>query len=346
MRQQVITLPKWKTALGSSASSIASAVFLGTSTIQGANATDIDRRYHQIISNELSRTYNGSKYVRYYSPQADLVNTYTSFFTYTDGTGSHVLVSEGLSLRTVTLTNGAKTAITLTASAVSVLFVQGSAYGQGTVDVDGSSTLWPSDPRSGDHHDGVYSVTGLSNASHTVTITAPVSGSIKFTGLAAHGYASGDVTKGVYFYNSGHGGFTTTDFVGQTYLFDRIASINPQLVALMFGTNDYGSNIPLSTYQANLSSIISSIKALVPNADILIVSPYKRLDLFPAIPWTSYTAINKNIASTFNCPYVDLTSFYPSSTSFNYPTIIDTDNLHQTDLGHSYMAKLLFPVFT
>ena len=175
-----------------------------------------------------------------------------------------------------------------------------------------------------------------------MTITAPVSGSIKFTGIVAHNYASANLTKGIYFYNSGHGGFTTTDFVGQTYLFERITSINPHLVTYMPGTNDYGASMAIVDFTANVQSILDSIKAAAPNAEILLITPYRRLDITGSVPWASFRAANASLAARNGCAYVDMTDFYPSSQTLDSADLIDTDSIHQTDRGHSYAAQLLY----
>lgn len=344
-RAYVITLPNWLAALAAVNTAPAKAVLLGTSTVQGANATTLGRRYHQLISNRLARLYYGSKSIEYYSPQADVATTLPDYFSYTDGSGSHALVNDGLSLRTVTLTNGASVSITLTTSLVTVMFVQGAAYGQGTVAVDASSTQWFTDARAGDNHDGVYTPNGVSYGSHTITITAPVSGSIKFTGIVSHNYANGNASKGIYFYNSGHGGFTSANFVGQTALYQRIANIAPQLVVIMPGTNDYGASMAIDTYTANVVAMIVSVKAAAPNADIMIVTPYRRLDLTGSVPWSSYQAANQSMATAYGCAYIDLTDKYPSSQALDIPDFIDTDSLHQLDPGHWYMHSQLFPAF-
>lgn len=341
-RASVITLPRWKNAVASAGTSHAKAVFLGTSTTQGGNATDHSKRFLEIIGRRLTRNSYSSKYIQYFSPQADLTSSYTSYFAYNDGSGSHTLVNEGLSLRTVTLTNGASVSITLNTSAITVLFVQGSSYGQGVVTVDATPHNMPTDARAGDNHDGAFDVTGLSYGSHTVTISAPVSGSIKFTGLISHDYASGDPTKGIYFYNSGHGGFNTNNFTGQTYLYNRIASIAPQLVMLMFGTNDYGASMAINIYTSNMNSIIASVKAASPNAEIIIVTPYRRLDLVGSVPWSSYRTANNAIAVANGCTSIDLTEKYPDSQTLDSANLIDTDDLHQTDAGHAYMYRLIY----
>ena len=341
-RKPVITASRWKAGVANSQNTAVKAVFLGTSTTQGGNATDHGRRYHEIMRGKLSRDYNLSRYTKYYNIQADQSASYSSKFTYTDGSGSHSFANEGLSLRTVTLTNGASMSITVTSTAITLLFVQGSAYGAISMTVDGNTTTLPTDARSGDHHDGQYTISG-SYGSHTVTVAAPVSGSVKITGVIADDY--GDLSKGIQFYNSGHGGFSTTDFVGATYLYDRIASISPQLVFMMFGTNDYGASMSISTFTSNCNSIIASVKAVVPNADLVFVCPYRRLDLTATPSWTTYRAAMASIAAANNCFYIDLTDYYPDPASKDSADLIDTDNLHQTDAGHSYMAKLLYSAF-
>ena len=342
-RRGVLTLPRWVAALNAQR---AIKIDIGTSSVQGANATDHNRRYHEIDRIKITKNLYSNKQIEYYSPQSDLVNTYTSYFTYTDNSGSHALVSEGLSLRTVTLTNGASVSITITGSAVSFLFVQGSAYGQGNVSIDGgTATQWPTDPRTGDNHDGQYDVTGLAYGSHTVALTAPVNGSVKFTGLIVHNYAGADLTKGIYSFNSGHGGFTTSNFAADTYLYDRIKSLKPHLVTYMPGTNDYGSNMDIVTYTSNVQTVLNKIRSNAPNADMLLVTPYKRLDVVGLVPWQNYRDANAALASINQCAYIDVTDFYPDSQAHNSAGLIDpADWLHQTDAGHSYGARLFYPL--
>lgn len=330
-RVPVSQLSQWYNACQNANSQKASAVFLGTSTTQGANATAHSRRYVQLLAQTWSRTYDNNRYFRYFTPQSDS-------FTYS---GSYSQINEGLSLRTTQLNSGAYMQFTVTCSALIIYFVEGTNFTPFTLTVDGNDTLiTPATSQSGERHTGSFTVSGLSYASHTIRITAS-NGTAKITGIMTADFASADMSKGIHIFNSGHGGFNTNNFINQTALFERIGSLQPQLIFMMFGTNDYGASMPITTYTANLSSIVTSARQAAPTADIVLANPFRRLDFVASVPWAQYGVATRAVANEFGCSFIDLSSYYPASQALDAHDFIDTDSLHQTDRGHSYMARLL-----
>jgi hypothetical protein len=112
---------------------------------------------------------------------------------------------------------------------------------------------------------------GLSSASHTITITVSVAGA---AGCTVFGVDSQIVNGGVRLHQLGNGG-TRTD---HTLMQDEInwqaglAAFDPTLVIVAFGHNEWNQNVPLATYQANLTTLVGWVRAACPSADVMLWS--------------------------------------------------------------------------
>lgn len=206
-------------------------------------------------------------------------------------------------------------------TAVDVAYYRTSAAFDVSVDGGAAVTVTPSgDPSSSM---GVYSVTGLSNGTHTVTVTTTSTSATFIVGFQCR------PSFGVRVHNFGADGATTSVFA--TTAFDTLGGTvsrlvpDPDVVHLAIGFNDDFAAVPVSTTIANLNAI----RAKWPNADVILHAPYQAST---STNWPNYVTALYGLADSLNCPLVDV---YRSSRGY---AIADSNGL-MTNVGGGGSTK-------
>ena len=115
-------------------------------------------------------------------------------------------------------------------------------------------------------------ITGLSNASHTLDVEV-VTASV--AGVTLMGFDTRIGTDGVRLHKLGNGGADGGDYtdVDATIWQAGLTALAPNLVVLVLGTNDdSGDRVP-STFDANITTLITRIRAAMPLCSIVLVTP-------------------------------------------------------------------------
>lgn len=331
-------LGTWQQALTLASSQSVSALFIGSSTTKGGNASTLDNRYVDVLGRLLHARFNdvavvGGKFIR-----ADDTGWTT--------TGTVSLNGEGFALGSHTMSSGATLSRTeSTCTGFELHFVQGPGQGTFTYQIDGGSavTVTPNTSGAANRHDGILSITGLSVGSHTLKVNA--TNACIINGIYVY---NGDQSSGVRIYNSGKGSTSSTDFAAAAAdtIWTRataIGSIN--LVFVMLGSNEYSGNINPVTFKTNLSTIITKARAALKAPSIVLVNSYRRFDVTsPTFAYSLYGARMRELADeNADVAYIDVAGLFPTA---NNPTddqfgFMDSDDIHMTDVGHNYMGQLL-----
>jgi lysophospholipase L1-like esterase len=332
----------WEASLANADISKTCAVFIGSSTTQGADSTTLDNRYTDVYGQLIHQRFNsssvpGGKHIR----AAD-----TGWTT----TGTAALNGDGLALGSYALSAGATLSRTMTnCTGFDLHFVQGTGQGTFTYQVDGGTavTVTPVTTGTANRHDGTVTVTGLTLGSHTIQVNA--TNACIINGVYVH---NGDATLGARVYNSGKGSTSTVDFIttNAATIWQRAVAIgNVNLVAMMMGSNDFSSSLNPVTFKANLLTIIhnvwNSLSATKP--DIVLINSYKRFDQVgygTVYLHDQYADKMKELAAELDTVYyVDVSGLFPLvNDSVHDPLdLMNTDNIHMNDAGHRYMARIL-----
>lgn len=153
---------------------------------------------------------------------------------------------------------------------------------------------------------------------------------------------------GVHGYNAGEGGTSSSNYLTATER-TKIAALSPAMVMHMVFANDYRLGVPVATAKANLIAVLDDLrsKLTAPCAQVLVNS-YPRFDSAAesgkVAPWSEYGKAMREVAAMYaDAVYIDLAPAYvlvgiPGVDPLN---LIDTDDIHQTDQGHAFMADLL-----
>lgn len=155
----------------------------------------------------------------------------------------------------------------------------------------------------------------------------------------------GPTTPGLHARNGGLGGTTAANYVPASRHAELVA-FQPHVVFHMIGSNDYGFSVNPATYKANIETALNAIDAeIAGGVRHVLINAYQRTDATGSFPFAQYGLRMAEIAAARdNVTYVDLNPFYiaegiPGADPLN---LIDTDNLHQTNAGHQFMADRLF----
>lgn len=163
--------------------------------------------------------------------------------------------------------------------------------------------------------------TGLANTTHTVVLTGPSSGSAS---VASVGVRS---ASGVVLMNAGLYGAYTTDWLGTNANNDPINQVIAQTPGIAFvelGGNDI-LTLPVATFQTNLNSIVSKLKAA--GATVFLTATQAGSLRGPT---AEYLNAIYNVADTQNVLLLD---FYDS---MDVPAAdLRTDVSHFNNAGHA-----------
>ena len=157
--------------------------------------------------------------------------------------------------------------------------------------------------------------------------------------------------------NYGVSSTTSVDFITQADITKMVAQSATGGVAHLFwmvGSNDWSRDIAPSAFKANMATWISRAKTafLAANKPFLItlVATYGRVDSSaqtpPKNPWSSYVTAMRELAlaEPNYVAFMDLSNIYKfagmpeSGTAYDPFDLLTSDDVHQNDLGHDFMA--------
>jgi lysophospholipase L1-like esterase len=288
--RRTAALRAYHTALAKRATTPVDILTIGTSITEGTKATAFANRWVDLLRDKLRAKWQpaaiagGRGYV-----SANYANPPDSGQAFTQAGGSFS-TSFGLGRRTRFLTaSGHTLTLVFTGTGLDLFYAKGNS-GNFTITVDGgapTTVSWTTIPAV----DGIVSqVRGLSVASHTVVI-AWVSGVVLINGAMVY---NGDEAAGIRTWEGGHGGAESALYVDPAIprWIDNVATIQPDLVVIELGTNDYAAARGSTSLIANLQSLVANIRAVCTVApSIVLVVNHDRGDVVaPPVAWSSYVA--------------------------------------------------------
>lgn len=115
----------------------------------------------------------------------------------------------------------------------------------------------------------VESITGLSDANHTIDIEV-VSGTVTLQGLNA---ITDD--KGVIVHKIGNGGLTSGQAVSvnRTNWVNQLSELNPHAVGILLGTNDMAQDVTIEAFETNIIELIRRVREALPLGDVFLIAP-------------------------------------------------------------------------
>lgn len=260
----------------------------------------------------------------------------------------------GPSKVTLTLTAGTATACT----SVDVIYGRANTATSGLdIYLNGAlQTSVPANITSGSEVGGLrYRLTGLGGLSHTIEARA--------TGATAYleGFMlyNGDETSGLRLWEAAASGSNsawhdaikpankgTPNFI---YVYDNVVALQPALVTVMLGINSFYNGTSQtetpSTYAANLTSLVSTIRAACATPPAIVF--LHQWERGPASstsglthPWSAYVDAARGVAAADgSIAEHDLSLRFPPGIQTAALGLIHADQTHQVDVGSTFIAN-------
>lgn len=157
------------------------------------------------------------------------------------------------------------------------------------------------------------------------------------------GTISTPTAPGFHFLNAGLGGTTSANYYGSARK-TLVSGFKPTLVLHMIGSNDYQHQMAISTYTANLNSVLSDIDSRVggsQNVKHVLIQSYRRTDRADTgITWAQYgQALSSVAAGRSNTTYIDT---MPRFNAYGWSDRdLMADRIHTTVAGYQLLARFV-----
>lgn len=338
--QRSFPLLAWSAALANRDNAPAKTYHIGDSITEWAYTTALDKRWTTRLNSLLRSRFptagiGSGGGVGFLPPYIVGPGPQPCVTVGTPGTDTTFGIGRRCSLMVV----GNTKTYTFTGTSFKLHYVQGPSTGSMGVQIDGGSVTTVA--TSGTLSDGKeWASPALTAGAHTVTISV-ISSTVYFTGIDI---SNGDEAKGIRAYEGGHWGWKSGDYMGgaNSWL-ATLTQLQPHLVTVALGTNDYQAQVPVATYKATLTTLVGYIKAnITADPSIVFIAWPERTDVVaPTIPWASYVGAMKEIAAADSSVSVlDFTNRVAGPAVSNGLGLW-YDQVHPTDKGAALLADVI-----
>ena len=316
-----ITSPLAKELLATySATSTASA---GTGFIP-ANSND------QIPDGTLARTYSWTR-----------SGTWTDCGTAVSGSAATCVGANAADASSADASTPGRYVIADTMTDFTILWYRQTGGGSFTWSVDGGSTTTIS--TAGAAGIQTSTISGLSSASHSVTLSVTVAGStgVRFAGFFARITGAG----GVIVSRVGQSGSMASDWssANQTYWAQNMAALAPDVVVSIWGTNEMNANQAPATHAAALATLIGSARGSLPQVDWVAICASNNNFTGKTYSMAQYCNAQQDLARTQSAvSSVDLTRIFGSFADSNARSEMQSNGYHLNAVGGIKAAHAIY----
>ncbi len=318
-------------------------VTIGDSNTEGGTATNRQKSWTNIMRDELRRRFQPSGVTggEGYLPSWIVRGGPQDPFVWVNG-GAAGAETEGLGRRNVNLTTNQKLTTTFTGTSLKLLYTQHGGGGQFSVSIDGVVTNLSgnSSPTGGFLYSQTWTSPALSDGSHTVEIAWVSGGTTHIEGAIVY---NGDENAGIRTHQGGHSGYHVGDFLASTNWAASLGVIQPDLVCMMWPTNDYKDRTPISTLESQLAALIALIRAsCASKPSIVLAAAPERYDTgyTPVAPWPDYVAAMARVAANDGkVAFLDLRNVIAKGGDTDGTGSVDADKVHFTTIGQGMIGR-------
>ncbi|HDZ1588405.1 TPA: SGNH/GDSL hydrolase family protein [Klebsiella pneumoniae] len=184
-------------------------------------------------------------------------------------------------------------------------------------------------------------ITGLANGTHQLVIdltgnadTAVIYGvyaTISSTGVEIQKFGNANITADGY-----------TKVLGNISYFAQ--QLNPDIIFMIIGTNDYRLGRTLSNFYTALTSWVQAYKASLPDTALVLIAP-PQCNASGSYPLSSYRDVMRQVANENHVEFFSLYDDFPAAYATANTYGLWNDALHLNNNGADFLSRQLYKYF-
>lgn len=120
--------------------------------------------------------------------------------------------------------------------------------------------------------------------------------------------------------------------------------LNPDIIFMIIGTNDYRLGRTLTNFYTALTSWVQTYKTALPDTCLVLIAP-PQCNATGSYPLTSYRDIMRKVATENSCEFFSLYDDFPSSYATANSYGLWNDALHLNNNGADFLSRELYKYF-
>ena len=184
-------------------------------------------------------------------------------------------------------------------------------------------------------------ITGLANGTHQLVIdltgnaaTVVIYGvyaTISSTGVEIQKFGNANITADGY-----------TKVLGNISYFAQ--QLNPDIIFMIIGTNDYRLGRTLSNFYTALTSWVQAYKAALPDTALVLIAP-PQCNASGSYPLSSYRDVMRQVANENHVEFFSLYDDFPAAYATANTYGLWNDALHLNNNGADFLSRQLYKFF-
>lgn len=333
---------RWRTAKSKYKLSVTSKLKVGFTGDSWTEKKAIPQMMANILYSEYSKA--GEGWINFASANGDTLNGMTfsiSGWTTYDASETTVAPTYGCALDGLCLyATGTAARITLNSvSATGLSIYYKDTLGTFRYTIDGGTPVIVAGTGSGNVTK--VDITGLANSTHQLVID--LTGNTDT--VVIYGVYATISSNGVEIQKFGNANITADGYTKVlSYIPYFAQQLNPDIIFMIIGTNDYRLGRTLSNFYTALTSWVQTYKTALPDTCLVLIAP-PQCNATGSYPLTSYRDIMRKVATENNCEFFSLYDDFPSSYATANSYGLWNDALHLNNNGADFLSRELYKYF-
>ncbi|HBQ1534721.1 TPA: SGNH/GDSL hydrolase family protein [Klebsiella pneumoniae] len=333
---------RWRTAKTKYKLSVTSKLKVGFTGDSWTEKKAIPQMMANILYSEYSKA--GEGWINFASANGDTLNGMTfsiSGWTTYDASETTVAPTYGCALDGLCLyATGTAARITLNSvSATGLSIYYKDTLGTFRYTIDGGTPVVVAGTGSGNVTK--VDITGLANSTHQLVID--LTGNTDT--VVIYGVYATISSNGVEIQKFGNANITADGYTKVlSYIPYFAQQLNPDIIFMIIGTNDYRLGRTLTNFYTALTSWVQTYKTALPDTCLVLIAP-PQCNATGSYPLTSYRDIMRKVATENNCEFFSLYDDFPSSYATANSYGLWNDALHLNNNGADFLSRELYKYF-